>query len=51
MDNTNFEAKLLIAGLTKRAFSDLTNIPYGTICNWITSRKGKKGKIGMTPKK
>ena len=45
MDNTNFEAKLSIAGLTKQAFSDLSNIPYGTICNWITSRKGKKGKI------
>ncbi|MCR1816389.1 XRE family transcriptional regulator [Aliarcobacter butzleri] len=45
MDNFNFEDKLLIAGLTKQTFSDLTNIPSGTITNWLTSRKGNKGKI------
>lgn len=45
MDNSNFENKLLIAGLTKQTFSDLTNTPYGTITNWLSSRKGNKGKI------
>ncbi|WP_418187131.1 XRE family transcriptional regulator [Aliarcobacter lanthieri] len=45
MDNFNFEDKLLIAGLTKQTFSNLTNIPSGTITNWLTSRKGNKGKI------
>lgn len=45
MDNTNFENKLLIAGLTRQTFSILTNTPLGTISNWLYSRKGKKGNI------
>ena len=45
MNNSYFEDKLLLAGLSKQTFSNSTNIPIRTISNWLTSRKGKEGKI------
>jgi len=47
MNNSEFENKLLLAGLDKLIFSNLTNTPIRTISNWFTSRKGK---IAKTPK-
>ena len=44
MNNSYFEDKLLLAGLSKQTFSNSTNIPIRTISNWLTSRKGKEGK-------
>lgn len=47
MKVTDFENKLLLAGLTKQTFSNLTNTPIRTISNWLITRKGIEGK---TPK-
>tara|TARA_R110002050_G_scaffold56_1_gene403 strand:- start:516 stop:764 length:249 start_codon:yes stop_codon:yes gene_type:complete len=44
MNNSDFEDKLLSAGLTKQSFSNLTNVPIKTISNWLITRKGKAGK-------
>jgi len=44
MNTFDFENKLLLAGLSKQTFSDLTNIPIRTISNWLITRKGKEGR-------
>lgn len=45
MNSSYFKDKLLLAGLSNQTFSYLTKIPIRTIENWLTSRKGKEGKI------
>lgn len=44
MNSTQFEKQLLLAGLTKEEFSELTNTPMGTIRNWTTKRNGNCAK-------
>jgi hypothetical protein len=43
-----FNIILKDCGLTKKEFSKISHIPYGTILNWGTSR-GDKEKLSIPP--
>jgi hypothetical protein len=45
MNNQDFETNLLLSGLTKQKFAEITSTPIGTIRNWTSNRKDKQGNI------